>query len=176
MSVEIIQSETLYEGRVFSIQRQKLRLNNGREFTCEIVAHSGAVTIVPIDPQGRMLFVRQYRYGAGVDLLELPAGTLEPDEAPDVSAAREVREEVGLAAGSLEKLGEFYLAPGYSSEYMHVYLATGLYAAPLPGDEDEDIEIVAIPAAEAFAMAERGEIRDGKTLAALFLARTRLTQ
>jgi ADP-ribose pyrophosphatase len=107
--------------------------------------------------------------------LELPAGTLEPGEPPEACAHREIREETGQAADKLVKLGEFFLAPGYSTEYMYVFLATDLRTDPLPGDRDEFIRVEAYPVAEVFKMIERGEIQDAKTLAALMLARRWLT-
>jgi ADP-ribose pyrophosphatase len=118
-----------------------------------------------------VLFVRQYRHATGGDLLELPAGTLDDEEDPQVCAAREIREETGKAAEKLTKLGEFYLAPGYSTEFMVVYLATGLNDNPLDADDDEFLSVESIPVAEAIKTAERGGIPDAKSLAALFLAK-----
>lgn len=175
MSFDPLSSEILYEGPAFSVRRTRLTLPNGKSKAFDAVIHSGAVTIVPVDAAGNIYFVRQYRIGVGGELLELPAGTLEPNEDPAYCAGREIREETGFAAGSLEKLGEFYLAPGYSTEYMHVYLATHLTHSPLPGDDDEFLQLVSIPAAEAYAMAVDGRLPDGKTLAALLLARPHLS-
>ena len=109
-----------------------------------------------------------------MDLLELPAGTLDDDEAPEVCAAREIREETGMAAGKLVELGAFYLAPGYSTEYMHVFLATDLSEDPLEADDDEFLSVESVPLAEAIRMAERGEMPDAKSLAALLMARSHL--
>jgi len=170
MEFKLIKKETKFEGRAFSVARHHLETTDGRQIYYDIVQHPGAVTLVPVDEDGRIWFVRQYRYGAGKDLLELPAGTLEHGEDPLVCAAREVREEIGMAARELARLGTFFLAPGYSTEFMHVFLATGLYEDPLTGDEDEFLKVEAIPAAEAYRMAESGEIQDGKSLAALFMA------
>ncbi len=102
--------------------------------------------------------------------MELPAGTLEENEDPALCAEREIREETGMAAKNVTKLGEFYLAPGYSSEYMHVYLMTGLYPAPLKHDDDEFLQIQPIPIEEVWKMVQTNQIHDGKTLACLFLA------
>jgi ADP-ribose pyrophosphatase len=109
-----------------------------------------------------------------MDLLELPAGTLEEGEDPAVCAAREIREETGFAANKIEKIGDFYLAPGYSTEFMHVYLAQDLRHDPLEADADEFLSVEKIPFAEAVQMAERGEMPDAKSLAALLLARSHL--
>jgi ADP-ribose pyrophosphatase len=109
-----------------------------------------------------------------MDLLELPAGTLEKDEDPAACAAREIREETGFAADKIEKIGDFYLAPGYSSEFMHVYLAQELRHDPLEADADEFLSLETIPFTEAIQMAERGEMPDAKSLAALLLAKPHL--
>ncbi len=163
-------SEKVFQGRVFDVRRDWVRLPNGRTTALDIITHHGAVTIVPLDKQGQLWLVRQYRHAAGTMLLEFPAGTLEPNEAPEVCAAREIREEIGMAAENLQLLGTFYLAPGYSTEYMHVYLATDLSPAPLPPDADEILEPVTLPIDEILNLARAGQIQDAKTLAALMLA------
>ncbi len=174
MPFELLRSEILFQGRAFSIRRDWLKAPDGRETRFEIIEHGGSVILIPLDHHGNLLFVRQYRHAAGRDLLELPAGTLNANEDPTVCAARELREETGFAAGKLEKIGEFYLAPGYSSEFMVVYLATDLTHDPLEADEDEFLSVEPLPLSEALQRAEHGQIPDAKTLAALFLARPRL--
>lgn len=174
MSFELLKSEVLMKGRAFTIRRDHLKTPDGRETKLEIIEHGGSVVIIPVDENGNLLLVRQYRHATGGNLLELPAGTLDQDEDPEACAAREIREETGMAARSLKKLGEFYLAPGYSDEFMIVYLATGLSDSPLDPDEDEFLSVESIPIAEAILMAERGEIPDAKSLAALFLAKSSL--
>ena len=174
MRFELLHSETVFSGRAFTIRRDSLRLPDGHQTRLDIVEHTGSVVLVPVDAEGNLLFVRQYRHAAGLELLELPAGTLEKGEAPEACARREVREETGMAAGSLEHLGEFYLAPGYSTENMHVYLATGLRPDPLEADADEFLIVEKLPLKKALEMAETGRIPDAKTLAALLLARARL--
>ncbi len=175
-SFELLKSETLMQGRAFKIRRDWLKTPDGRETKFEIIEHGGSVIIIPVDAEGNLLFVRQYRHAAGQDLLELPAGTRDGDEPFDECAAREIREETGMEAGRLQKVGEFYLAPGYSTEFMMVYLATDLKHNPLEADDDEFLSVEKIPIAEAVRRAERGEIPDAKSLAALFLARPYLTQ
>jgi ADP-ribose pyrophosphatase len=174
MPFELLDSETAYRGRAFSIRRDRVRLPDGRQTNLDIVEHIGSVVILPVDEAGNLLFVRQYRHAAGLDLLELPAGTLNGDEAPEMCARREVREETGMAAGNLESLGGFYLAPGYSTEYMHVFLATDLYPAPLEADDDEFLSVEKVPLTEVSKMPAQGLLPDAKSLAALFLARERL--
>lgn len=167
-------SEIHYAGRAFKVRRDQVQAPNGQIMSLDIVEHVGAVTIIPLDAQGQVWFVRQYRHAAGEILLELPAGTLEAGEHPELCARREIREEIGMAAGKLEKVGEFYLAPGYSTEYMHVYLAQDLFPDPLPGDADEFLSIEALPLAQVRQMVRHGQLKDAKSLAALLLAEDRL--
>jgi len=167
----LLSSEQIYKGRVFTLRRDAVQLPDGKTAHLDIVVHGGAATLVPVDGEKRIWFVRQYRHAAGEVVLELPAGTIEPGEAAEVCAAREIREEIGMAAAVLQKIGEFYLAPGYSTEFMRVFLATGLTPDARPHDDDEFLEVTALPAAKAYAMVSSGAIRDGKTLAALLLAR-----
>lgn len=171
MPFELLKSETLLKGRAFAIRRDLMRTPDGRETKFDIIEHGGSVVIVPLDSDGNLLFVRQYRHAAGQDLLELPAGTLDEEEEPAVCAAREIREETGFAAGRLEKIGDFYLAPGYSTEFMVVFLATDLKHDPLEADADEFLSVEKFPVKTALEMAERGEVPDAKSLAALLLAR-----
>lgn len=170
MEPSLVSSEVVFRGSLLEMRRDQVRFPDGRTKALEIVVHPGAVLILPIDDQGRVWFVRQFRPATGERLLELPAGTLEPGETPEACAARECREEIGMAAGRLLPLGGFYLAPGYSTEYIHLFLAQGLASAPLPGDEDEEIELEVIPFGEIRDWIARGDLRDGKSLAALQLA------
>lgn len=170
MIVEVIDRKTIYHGRAFDVRRDEVRLQNKNTAHLDIIDHVGAVTILPLDIDGRILFIRQYRHAAGKELLELPAGTLDPSELPENCALREIREETGFAADKLLKIGEFFLAPGYSTEYMHVYLATDLHPDPLPSDADEFITLEPMPIQQAYDMALKGELQDGKSLAALLLA------
>jgi len=171
MPYETLHTETLYHGRAFNVRRDEIRLPDGKTARLEIVDHVGAVTLVPVDDQNRVWFVRQYRHPAGEVLLELPAGMIELGEAPLECARREIREETGMAAGRIEPVGEFYLAPGYSTEFMHVFLARDLRPDPLPGDADEFISVEPIPLEVVLQMIENGKIHDAKTLAALMLAK-----
>ncbi|MGE5223448.1 MAG: NUDIX hydrolase [Omnitrophica WOR_2 bacterium] len=176
MKFKTIHSESIYQGRAFNVRKDQVELPNGKLSSLDIVDHPGAVTLIPVDEQGRIWFVRQYRYAAGRELLELPAGTLERDETPEHSASREVREETGMAAGKLRKIGDFFMAPGYSTEHMVVFLATDLRSDPLTRDEDEFLSIEQISIEKAYGMVDSGEMQDGKTLAALLLARPYLSE
>lgn len=167
---QIIQSTKEYKGRAFDVHRVEVGFPNGRTTHLDIVEHVPAVTILPIDAHGQVWLVRQYRHPTGIEILELPAGTLEPGEDPASCAQRELREEIGMGAGSLKKIGSYFLAPGYSTEYMHVYLATDLFPADLPQDDDEFLTVECFPIASVLEAARSGEIQDAKTLASLYLA------
>lgn len=170
MTNEILNSEIVFRGRAFTIQHDQVQRPNGPQIY-DTVHHIGAVAMVPIDADGLVLFVRQYRHAARRRLLELPAGTLEEGEPVEDTAQRELREEVGMSPGRLTKLAEFFLAPGYSTERMHIYLAEDLQPESLPGDEDEDLETERLTLDEAFAAIRSGEIEDAKTMLGLFLYR-----
>jgi len=170
MPFELIKSEALFKGRAFKIRRDTMKAPDGRETHFDIVEHGGSVVIIPVDADGNILFVRQYRHAAELDLLELPAGTRDGDEPYEVCAAREIREETGMEAGTLKRIGDFYLAPGYSTEFMAVFLATDLKHNPLEADDDEFLQVEKIPMKEAIEMMMNGKMPDAKSLAALFLA------
>ena len=174
MPFELIKSETILQGRAFKIRRDYLKTPHGQETRLEIIEHGGSVVIVPIDNEGNIHFVRQYRHATGQNMLELPAGTRDNYEPYESCAAREIREETGMEAGKLEKVGEFYLAPGYSTEFMAVFLATDLKHNPLDADEDEFLAVEKIPLRKAMEMLEGGEVKDAKSLAAFLLARSHL--
>lgn len=174
MSFELIKSETILQGRAFKIRRDFLKTPHGQETSLEIIEHGGSVVIIPIDHEGNILFVRQYRHATGQDMLELPAGTRDGDELYEACAAREIREETGMEADKLEKVGEFYLAPGYSTEFMAVFLATDLKHNPLDADEDEFLSVEKIPLRKAMEMLEGGKVKDAKSLAAFLLAKSHL--
>jgi ADP-ribose pyrophosphatase len=169
MSFETIHSETIYRGRVFNVRVDQVRMPDDRVVQIDLVEHHGAVTVIPLDSEDQIWFIRQYRHPASKQLLELPAGVMDEGEEPDVSAQRELREEIGMAARKLRRIGEFYLAPGYSTEYMYIYLAEDLYLSPLAPDVDEVIHINKIPVSQVSSLAMNGQIQDSKSLASLFL-------
>ena len=176
MNFEILQREELFQGRAFEVQRLTMRLPDGRVRPFDLVHHNPSISVIPVTDDGKLLFVRQYRVGVEGSLLELPAGVLDDEEEPWVGARRELREETGMDATELLKLGQAYLAPGYCDELMYFYLARQLTHAPLAQDDDEFLNLEAISIAEAYGMARRGEIHDSKTLAALFLAAPAIEQ
>lgn len=167
---EVLASEPLAAAGYIRLVRDTIRFPNGHEVQRAVIEHPGAVALVVVDAEGRWLLVRQYRHPARRHLLEIPAGTREAGEAPEETAAREVREETGYAAGRLERLGGAWMAPGFCQEFIHFFLATDLRADPLPQDQDEYIEPpVRLTIAEVDLAIADGRIEDGKTLAALTL-------
>ena len=174
MPPKIVSSEKRFSGRAFGVRVDRIQLADGRETTLEIVEHVGSVAIVPLAEDGGIWFVRQYRHAAGRELLELPAGTRNPDETPETCAGRELREEIGMRADRMTAIGGFFLAPGYATEFMHVFLADGLSADPLPADADEELFPEKLPMTEVQKLLKAGAIEDGKTIAALALALPRI--
>ena len=170
LSEPTIGTKRIYEGNIINVRVDTVRMPSGRDATREIVEHSHAVCIVPIDNDGNVVLVRQYRKPAEDALLEVPAGGVEDGEISEEAVLRELQEEIGYTADHLEHLSSFWVAPGWATEYMHAYLATGLRESRLDGDEDENIEVVRLRFDEAVSMLKTGEINDGKTIAALLLA------
>ena len=167
---EVLSAELVHTGHVFEVERASVRLPDGAVVERSLIKHPGAVALVAIDDQGRWLLVRQYRIGVGETLLEIPAGTRDDAEAPEVTAQRELREETGYAAESLERLGGTWMVPGYCDEYIHYFLASGLRPDPLDQDADEHLsEPIPMTYDEVLTAVENGEIQDAKTLAAVLL-------
>lgn len=173
MPRELIGSEKIFTGAVFDVNRDRLREENGMEIIRDVVRHPGGAGGLPLFEDGRIALVRQYRHPAGRELLEIPAGRVEPGESAELCAAREIEQEIGFRAGRMQKLAEFYSTPGFCEERLHVYLATELTLTAQNLDHDEMVEIIYLPLREAVRMAERGEIEDSKTLVALLLAGSR---
>jgi len=173
-AAEVLSTRTVYTGRIFDVTVDRVRLPHGREADLEIVRHEGSVVLIPIASDGRVLLVRQYRHAVGRFLWELPAGSLETDEDVAAAAARECQEELGLIADHLERLHTFFPTPGFCTEAMTYFKATGL-RTPGAGDpvahqdEDESIEVGSFSTAEVRQMIDAGEIVDLKTVAVLFL-------
>ena len=140
----------------------------------EIVEHRDAVTVMPLDKDGNVLFVRQFRKAIEQDMYELPAGVMEDGESPEQAARRELAEETGLTSDSLQHLAGFYTTPGFSNEYIHLFAARDLRPMEATPDEDEDITTVWIPLADAVGMIATGEVRDAKTIIGLLMAESRI--
>jgi len=178
----VVQTRLIHRGRYMEFRTDTIERVDGSRSTRDVVGHPGAVAIVALDDDGRLLLVRQWRVPADEALLEVPAGTLDihdgVTEDPLEAARRELEEETGHRAASWRKLAEFWTAPGFATELMHLYLATGIEGVlgddRLAPDEDEHLELLQVPLDEALAMVERNEIRDAKTiLGILWLDRER---
>jgi len=163
----LLGAETIHRGRVFTLARERWRGPGAREFVRETIRHPGAVLIVPFRDASTVLAIRQFRAAARRWLLEFPAGTLERGESPLACARRELVEEVGHRARAWRKLGGVYTAPGFCTEYIHLYAASDLVPKAGELDADEHIEVVPLRLERLQRLARRGEIEDAKTLSAL---------
>jgi ADP-ribose pyrophosphatase len=169
----ILNSQKVFDGRVFKVTVDTIS-EGDLTYQREVVHHHGSAVIIPVFDDGTVALVRQYRHPAVRFLLEAPAGTLAEGERPEVGAARELQEELGLVASQLEKLSEFFVSPGFLEEKMWVYLATDLSEGQQLLDDDEILEIVRLPIEEALEMITSGEIQDAKTIIGLMLAAPRV--
>lgn len=169
MKPERISSKSIYKGKIFDVSLDKIR-EGETEYEREIVSHNGSAVIVPVFADRSVALVRQYRHAAGKYLFEIPAGSLEKGEDARTGARRELEEEIGVTAGKIEKLSEFYVSPGFLSEKMSVYIATDLTETAQNLETDELIEIEKLTFEQAFEMIRRNEIEDAKTIVGLVLA------
>ena len=158
----------VFNGRILNLRVDKVVFDDGLQATREVVEHPGASVIIPLLENERVLLVKQYRYAVGRELLEIPAGTCNDGEAPEICAKRKLQEETGYACEELEKVLECYLAPGYSTEKIYFYLARRLRRFGRTPDEDERITVVPLPITEALSKIRSGEICDAKTICAIF--------
>ena len=164
----MLASEQVFDGDLLHVRRDRVRLPDGGEGTREYVVHPGAVLIVPIAPDGRLVMERQFRYPVGRVMLEFPAGKIDPEETPLATAQRELREEAGYAAGNWQRLGTVHPEIGYSTEAIEMYVATGLTHVGAQLDDGEFLDVVLLTESELLAAFDRGEFTDGKSVAALF--------
>ena len=171
MTEKTIASEKLFDGRVIRVRRDTVELPNGSTSTREVVEHPGGVAIVPVDADGNVYMVRQYRYPLKRLCLELPAGKLEYGEDHRECGIRELSEETGMEAGNFEYLGVFCPSPGFCQELIHLYLATDLREGERHPDEDEFLEVEKYPLSELIQMIKEGKLQDGKTVIGLLLAK-----
>ena len=170
----VIESEVKFAGKIAKLRVDTVELPGGRKTKREIVEHEPVVAIVPVDANGDVTLVRQFRLATGGVMLEVPAGGVDGGESFEDAAQRELSEEVGLRAGQLVQIADFYVSPGFLTERVIAFVATDLTDAPGEADEDEDIAVVRMPLAEAVAMVERGEFRDAKSIVGLLLAERHL--
>ncbi|HEY3327449.1 MAG TPA: NUDIX hydrolase [Novimethylophilus sp.] len=165
-----LSSETVFDGNLLHVRRDQVRLPDGSETAREYIVHPGAVLVVPLLDDGRLVFERQFRYPLGKAFIELPAGKIDPNEDPLVTGQRELLEETGYTAREWRYLAALHPCIGYSNEIIHIYLATGLTAGNHRRDHDETLETFTQALDEALDMVRRGDITDGKTVIALFWA------
>jgi ADP-ribose pyrophosphatase len=168
---ERLSSDRVFKGKVFSIDRDKVRMPNGREVSVEVVRHSKSVVLIPVPEPGKVILIRQYRYAVNAVIWELPAGSVDEGESPEAAAARECHEEIGLIPSTVVRLGAMYPTPGYCDEEMVFFRLSGLENTNEQAhlDEDEDIEALTFELREARDMVRRGEITDMKTVVGLTL-------
>ena len=164
---ETLSSQLIYDGRAVKLRVDSVRLDNGRQTTREIVEHSDCIAVVVIDKNDNVLLVKQFRKPVEKELLEIPAGGIDTGEDPEEAVSRELREEIGYMPRKVQRLGGFYSAPGYCSEYLYLYLATDLVPSQLIAEDTEEINVVRIPLREIADLIATGRICDAKSIAGL---------
>jgi ADP-ribose pyrophosphatase len=167
MAEEVLSSQVIYEGRILTLRVDKVRTIDGRETTREVVEHAACVAVVPVDDTGNVLLVRQYRQAPGKELLEIPAGGIDPGENPAQAVIREMQEETGFRPGKVVRLCGFYSSPGFCDEYLYLYLAADLVPGRLYAEDTPGIKVVRVPEADIPALVASGEVEDSKTIAGL---------
>ena len=164
---KMLSSELEFDGQRFRVKIDAVLMPSGRESSREVVEVGNAVTIVPVDNEGKVLLVRQYRYPVGKELLELPAGGIDGDESPEEAVRREMQEETGYLPGRVERLGGFYSAPGFCTEYLYLYLAADLKESRLYAEDTEMIQVERYSPGEITRLIASGEIEDAKSIVGL---------
>ena len=167
MREEVVSSKAIYEGKILRIKLDEVKLPNGYVTVREIVEHPNAVALIPIDSDGKIIMINQYRHSAQEVLLEIPAGTMEKNETPEECAKRELLEETGYEAKKLKKIFSCYLAPGYSTEFIHIFLATDLIYKGQKTEADEQIKVVKLSLKEALEKIKKNEVKDAKTICSI---------
>jgi ADP-ribose pyrophosphatase len=165
---ERIRSNLIYSGKIFNVYRDEVMLPNGKLAYREAVDHNGAVAIVPLD-KDEVILIRQFRYSTGEEILEIPAGTLNKGEDPESCARRELEEEIGYTAGKIKKMTEFFLAPGYSNELLHLFIAWDLSQSSQILDGDEFVQIERYPRENVIELVMNRKVRDAKTIIGLYM-------
>jgi len=169
-------TELIYDGNIIKVTKDTILLPNDRRTTREVVEHASVVCVMPLDEDGYVHMVKQYRYAISDVLLEVPAGGIEKGESPEEAAVRELQEEIGKYPGELIQLGGFWLTPGWCNEYMYAFLAKDLTDSKLPADDDENIQVVKIPLSEILREVHSGLIPDAKTIATISLGNNYLNR
>jgi len=167
MAEKTLSSRVIYEGRAVKLRVDSVETPDGRETTREIVEHDACVAVVVVDNEGGILLVRQFRKAVEKELLEIPAGGIEPGESPEEAVRRELREETGFLPKTVERMGGFYAAPGYCTEYLYLFLAADLTLNPLHAEDTDDIKLVPVAVSDIAGLIKSGEICDAKSIAGL---------
>ncbi|MDD6807329.1 MAG: NUDIX hydrolase [Oscillospiraceae bacterium] len=169
-------SEVIYDGKIIKVEVDRVELPNGREAIREVVRHNGGVALLPITDENEIIFVKQFRYPYEEELLEIPAGKLEPNEDSYNAGIRELKEETGAVASEISFLGMMYPSSGYCAEKIYIYSAEGLTFHEQNLDEDEFLNVIKIPFEKALEMVLNGEIKDGKTQIAVLKYAAKISQ
>lgn len=164
-----LSSKLIYQGRAIRFRVDTVRMPDGRETNREIVEHAEVIVVVAIDEKDNVLLVRQYRTPVCKELLEIPAGGIDNGEKPEEAVRREMQEETGFLPRKLVKLGGFYSAPGFCTEYLHVFLATDLVPSRLHAEDTDEISLERVPVKEIPAMLAFGKFEDSKSIAGLYM-------
>ncbi len=162
-----VSSETIYRGHVVTLRVDKVTTPDHGESIREVVEHAPCIAVIPVDRDGNILFVRQYRYALGKELLEIPAGGIEPGEEPEAAVRREMSEETGFTPAVVKRIGGFYSSPGFCNEFLHLYLATDLTPNKLTAEDTAGIEVVKFKATELEGLIAAGSICDAKSVAGI---------
>lgn len=162
-----LSSQLIFSGRAVRLRVDTVQMPSGRQTTREVVEHSDCVAIVAIDGDDNVLLVNQYRQPIGKELLEIPAGGIDPGEDAEAAVRREMREETGFLPRRIKRLGGFYSSPGFCTEYLHLYLALDLVSSPLQAEDTEIIKLVRVPASQIPELLSSGQICDAKSIAGL---------
>jgi len=166
---KILSRKVIYKGRILKLRVDTVRTVDGRRSTREIVEHDPCIAVVAVDGEDNVLLVRQYRLATAKELLEIPAGGIDPGESPEAAVIREMREETGLRPDKVERLTGFYLSPGFCSEYLHLFLVSEFEHDPLSAEDSAGIELVRVPVSQIRELIAAGKIEDGKSIAGLLM-------
>jgi ADP-ribose pyrophosphatase len=162
-------SEIVYRGEILKVRKDRVILPSGRATIREIAEHANAIAVVAVDGEGNLLLERQFRQAAGRELLEIPAGGIEPGEEPEDAVVREMQEETGFLPRRVERLGGFFCAPGWATEYLYLFLATDLVPSRQTADDTEEIRLEAVPPHKIGGLIRSGAIEDAKSIAGLLI-------
>ena len=169
MGEKTLSSQLIYDGRALKLRVDTVQMASGRKTTREIVEHRDAVAMVAVDSDDNVLMVEQFRKAVDKELLEVPAGVIDPGEDPVTTVRRELREETGYLPKKVEKIGGFYPTPGYCTEYLHLYLATDLVLSPLQAEDTENIRLIRVPVSQIPSLITSGSVCDAKSIIGLFI-------